>query len=204
MMKLYIGGLLILAGVLGVGLLRLLLIRRGLLKRVAELARSREQLLREREDQEESGRELRAQVESYLATLSSDPHMLLVYPIDGEAMPQPITFANPLACESLGYADETLHGMTILDIETVTEPETAALDAGELDLMSLGNKEGLGNASRYAMQHIQEMLGRVLEGPSVHYQTRFVSSSGKIIPVSARLECVRFAGVPTIRVVRPL
>jgi signal transduction histidine kinase/ActR/RegA family two-component response regulator len=184
-------------GVLGVLLLRQFRRRRGLGRRVEELTRGREGVLRDREDLEESGRKLSGQIESYVAALASDPHMLLIYPVDAEGLPLPIRFANGAACEALGYDDGALHGMTILDIETVTAPD-AALDQADLALMSLANKEGLARDSDYAIQHIQQMLASVLAGQRVHYQTRFVTSSGMIIPVAATLESIAFAGVPAI------
>ena len=193
----YIVGLSASTGVLGVLLLRQFMRRRGLDRRVEELTRGRERALRERDTLEESARELRGQVESYVASLASDPHMLLIYPVDTEAQPQPIRFANGVACEALGYDAGALHGMTILDIETVTEPD-APLDQAGLDFVSLTNKEGLARDSAYAIQHIQQTLARVLEGQRVHYQTRFVTSAGMIIPVAATLDSVVFAGVPTI------
>jgi signal transduction histidine kinase/ActR/RegA family two-component response regulator len=194
----WVVGLGVSTGLLAAELLRQILLRRKAVQQVARLTREREQSLRARDDMEQAGAGLRRQIKSYREALGSESGPLLLYPITADALPQSSGFAKTAACELLGYEHDRLLGMTILDIETVQEPETAALEHVGLDLMSLANKGSLARDSSFATRNIQQTLTRVLDGESLCYRTRFVTSSGKIVPVSATITSITLDGAPMI------
>jgi len=129
--------------------------------------------------------------------LDSAQEMLLAYGVTEDGKPEEFLDVNRAACRVLEYEREELLSMTMLDIETVSEPGAARADAN-IDRMALSNTQLLGRQSAFALYNIQQQIKRVLRGEIMVYEGSYVSRTGKRIPAEISARRSELDGKPVI------
>ena len=119
----------------------------------------------------------------YRNLLDGAQEMFLAYGVADDGKPENFINVNKEACKVLEYEKEELLSMTMLDIETISEPSGSTAASANIDRMSLSNTQLLGKQSAFALYNIQQQIKRVLRGERVVYEGSYVSRGGKRIPV---------------------
>ena len=118
----------------------------------------------------------------YHNLFNSATDMVLVYGITNEETATQFVTVNAVTCEILEYSSEELLNMTPLEIETVQEPEVLRSHT-DVELLTLSNTEMLARDSLFATRSMQQLIGRIMGGEIVTYDSSFVTQSGRRIPV---------------------
>jgi len=121
-------------------------------------------------------------LEFFRELFNSANDMVFVFGVTEDGKPTKLLSVNDAICKKLEYTREQMLNMTLLEIETVSEPVIGRAPS-DIELLTLSNEEILAQDSKYASHNMQQLLKRIHNDEEVIHKSHFVTRSQRSIPV---------------------